>query len=415
MVAAVALGAKVIEKHFTIDKSMEGNDHRVSLLPEEFSDMVSMIRNVEEAIGTDRSRQVTQGELINRENLAKSLVASRDIGKGERITKAHVDVRSPGQGLQPIYLTELVGKDAPRSIKKGDYFHASDLAGRVIEARNYSFARPFGIPVRYHDYRKLTKMSNLDFVEFHLSYGDLDLDFSEYLLPENEIGFAVHSPELFSGDHILDLASTDSRYVERSVYELGRVCSTARALKSYFPSTESPVIVVNAGGFSVDGFKDKSERAVMYERVASRLSEVDQSGVQVAVQTMPPFPWHFGGQSYHNLFVDPGEMSVFCREYGVKLCLDISHSAMACSYYGWDLFEFVELVGEHVVHLHIVDALGVDGEGVKIGEGDVNFKLLSNALNKHCNKVQFIPEVWQGHKNSGEGFWEALEFLEGYL
>ena len=74
--AAISLGAKIVEKHFTIDRNMRGNDHKVSLLPNEFSEMVRMIREVEESLGKDGGkREITQGERMNRENLAKSLVA----------------------------------------------------------------------------------------------------------------------------------------------------------------------------------------------------------------------------------------------------------------------------------------------------------------------------------------------------
>ena len=65
--------------------------------------------------------------------------------------------------------------------------------------------------------------------------------------------------------------------------------------------------------------------------------------------------------------------------------------------------------------MHIVDALGIDGEGVQIGKGDVDFAELSKNLDDLIPKCAFIPEVWQGHKQNGAGFWSALEFLEKYL
>ena len=78
-VAAVALGAKIIEKHITLDRDQEGVDHKVSLLPSEFRRMVKEIRIIEQAMGAEGdSRQITQGELINRENLAKSVIACGD-------------------------------------------------------------------------------------------------------------------------------------------------------------------------------------------------------------------------------------------------------------------------------------------------------------------------------------------------
>jgi sugar phosphate isomerase/epimerase len=193
------------------------------------------------------------------------------------------------------------------------------------------------------------------------------------------------------------------------------VCEVTRKLKLFFPKTERPVIVINAGGFSSAGFIAPELRQGMYERVASSLALVDQSGVEIIIQTMPPFPWHFGGQSFHNLFVDPKEIADFCRKYGYRICYDVSHSMMACNYYQWSLSDFTARVGEHVAHMHVVDALGVDGEGVQIGEGDVDFDELARDLKRYAPEAQFIPEVWQGHKNFGEGFWSALGFLERYL
>jgi len=88
---------------------------------------------------------------------------------------------------------------------------------------------------------------------------------------------------------------------------------------------------------------------------------------------------------------------------------------MACSYYKWSLDEFVRKVGKYTAHLHVVDALGVDGEGVQIGKGDVDFVQLSKTLDSLMHGVPFVPEIWQGHKQDGAGFWMALEFLEDYL
>ena len=411
-VAAVALGAKVIEKHFTVDKDMEGNDHKVSLLPGEFSDMVKQIKQVEEALGSCAERIITQGEMINRETLAKSLVINCDLEEGSVITREMIEIKSPGQGLQPIYLDELIGRRANRRHEKGGFFFESDLKDQQVKARNYKFNRPFGIPVRYHDYKKLSSKSNLDFVEFHLSYQDMELNLSDFFDGPQAIGFAVHSPELFSEDHILDLASQDERHRARSIAELQRVCDITRELKKYFPRTETPVIVLNAGGFKSSGFVDKKDRPAMYEKVAKGLAEIDQEGVEIVIQTMPPFPWHFGGQSYHNLFVDSQEIKLFCQKHGVRICYDVSHSMMACSYYNWELSEFTQTVAPFIAHMHVVDALGVDGEGVEIGKGDVDFCMLCNLLNDRAPDAQFIPEIWQGHKNDGEGFWAALEFLE---
>jgi len=404
-IASIALGARVIEKHFTIDRGLEGSDHRVSLLPEEMKLMVEQIRQVEVALGEDKPRNISQGELINREVLAKSLVVNRDASVGEIVTKEMISVKSPGQGLQPNRIDELVGQKVVRTLKKYDYFYESDLNEGHTKKEIYFFERPYGIPVRYHDYQDLTENIKLDFVEFHLSYRDLDVKLEDYIEFDESIGFAVHAPELFAGDHILDLSSESEVYRNRSISELRRVIEQTNELKKYLPKTIKPVIVVNAGGWSVDSFLSKKEKKVKYSRIREAFTFLDLTGVEIAIQTMPPFPWHFGGQSHHNLFLDPYEI-------GLKICLDTSHSMMACSYYGWDFYEFVRLVAPYNVHIHIADAKGVDGEGVQNGHGDIDFKKLGELLEKYSPGVQFIPEVWQGHKDRGRGFWDALNYLE---
>ena len=414
-VVAVGMGARIIEKHFSIDKEMEGNDHKVSLLPDEFKEMVTQIRLVEEAMGSCEERTISQGESMNREILAKSLVINQTLKAGEIIARDMISIKSPGQGLQPYHLDSLVGKKAQRNFSAGDYFFESDIYEKRIVPRHYSFRRPFGIPVRYHDYKDLISGTNVDLVEFHLSYRDLEEDVEKLFNGVQEIGLAVHCPELFARDHVLDLCSQDQKYRKHSIKELQRVVDITRRLKKYFYRTDQPVVVTNVGGFNKVGFFPKEERADMYNSVADALNQIDSDGVELIIQTMPPFPWHFGGQSFHNLFINPDEIVEFCSKTGYRICLDMSHSQMACSYYKWSLDEFVRKVGKYTAHLHIVDALGVDGEGVQIGKGDVDFAQLSKTLDSLMPGVPFISEIWQGHKQDGAGFWVALEFLEDYL
>lgn len=412
-IAAVALGAKVIEKHFTIDRNMEGNDHRVSLLPNEFANMVKSIRNVEQAMGTDMPRQVTQGELLNREVLGKSIIASEPIQIGKAITPSMLEIKSPGKGLQPSKVDSLVGKLARRNFKKGDFFFESDLEAKSISPRNYTFRRPFGIPVRYYDLNEMIQLSNFDFVEFHLSYKDMSLDPADFLDSQGyNIEFSVHCPELFPNDHILDLSSEDEQYRSQSIEYLQDVINLTRNLKTYFKGKKSPIIVINAGGSTSDKFITSEHRAKGYQRVADSLQKVDAHGVTITLQTMPPFPWHFGGQRYHNLFMDADEIISFCERNKIQITLDLSHSKLFCTYFNIDFSGFIKKVLPYVAYLHVVDAKGIDGEGLQIGSGEIDFQKVLSLLDTATIKIPFIPEVWQGHKNNGEGFWKALENLE---
>lgn len=413
--AAVAMGAKVIEKHFTLDKTMEGNDHRVSLLPQEFSQMVEGIREIESSLGTVQARTLTQGEFINRETLGKSLVINCELKTGEVITAEMIEVKSPGKGLPPYFKEKLIDKIAKRNFKKGDFFYSSDYNGQGIKNRNYKYSRPWGIPVRYHDLDNMLTSSNFDLIELHLSYKDLEEDIGKYFAVPLNLDFIVHSPELFSGDHILDLCTPDETYRRHSISELQKVVDITRRLKPFFKKSTRPLIIVNVGGFTQNAPLKESEVNIYYERLVTSLLTINAEGVEIIPQTMPPFPWLFGGQRFHNLFVRADEIADFCQKNKYRICLDTAHSKLACNHYSVSFDEFIENVGHYVAHLHIVDAKGVDAEGLQIGEGEIDFYSIGKTLKKYAPDASFIPEIWQGHKNNGEGFWIALDRLEKWL
>jgi sialic acid synthase SpsE/sugar phosphate isomerase/epimerase len=414
-IAAVARGAKVIEKHITLDRNMEGTDHKASLLPDEFRHMVEGIRQVELSMGTQTRREMTQGERMNRANLAKSVIASRDLRKGERIDASMLDVKSPGRGLQPNRKQELIGRTARRDMKTGEPFFPSDLLDKPVLPRAYTFSRPWGIPVRFHDFKKMLEVTNLDFIEFHMSYRDLDIDPATICSGTYNVGLVVHGVETYANDHILNLASDDAEYRTLSIQNLQRCIDQTRALKQFFPKTERPMIVVNAGGYTRTGHVPPAERIPMYARIADSLSQLDTEGVELIIQTMPPYPWLLGGQMYHNLFVDPEDTANFCMENNIRLCFDVSHSYLAANHLSRTLSEYCTILGPYIAYLHIVDGDGVGEEGLQIGYGTINFKQLGNDLRRVAPNAPFIPEIWQGHENGGEGFWYALERLEKTL
>ena len=118
-VAAVALGAKIIEKHFTLDRNMDGPDHKASLEPNEFSAMVEAIRNIEVALG-DGVKAPAQSEKANIEIARKSIVAARDIRKGEVFSEENLTTKRPGNGLSPMLWSKVIGKVAKRSFAEDE-------------------------------------------------------------------------------------------------------------------------------------------------------------------------------------------------------------------------------------------------------------------------------------------------------
>jgi len=110
-IAATAMGASCIEKHFTIDKTMVGPDHKASLDPQELKDMVTAIRNIEKALGSSEKKP-SPSESVNIEVARKSIIANRPIKKGEIFNKDNITVKRPGSGISPMKWDEVLGSKA---------------------------------------------------------------------------------------------------------------------------------------------------------------------------------------------------------------------------------------------------------------------------------------------------------------
>tara|TARA_B100000212_G_C27376885_1_gene535135 strand:- start:623 stop:2872 length:2250 start_codon:yes stop_codon:yes gene_type:complete len=416
-IAAVALGAQIIEKHITLDQNMEGTDHKASITPEEFKFMTASIREIEQALGSSGSRKLTQGEMINRENLGKSIIAKETIQKGTIIKENMITFSSPGSGLNPSFTKKILGKKAIRDFSPGEMFYESDISSERVTIRNFSFSKKYGIPVRFHDFKRLIKMANLDFIEFHLSYSDLTYKFIKEMEIESvPKEFSVHCPELFENDHILDLCSFDKFYREKSKNYLHVVCNTVEKIReNIFHHCNSRIpLIINVGGWNKNGFISNQEKKDKYKICSNELGifAKEYPNINFLIQTMPPYPWHLGGRSHHNLFVKPEEISEFCKENNFSICLDTSHAIMASNYLDITLNKYINELIDFIDYLHIADSKGIDGEGFQIGEGDLNIQELALSLSKLGKEVLFIPEIWQGHKDNGREFWKALDLIQ---
>ncbi len=119
-IAAVALGATVIEKHFTLNRNMEGPDHKASLEPDELKAMVCAIRNIEKAVGGDGTKHVSESERKNIAIARKSIMAACDIRKGELLTEENLTVKRPGTGISPMRWEEVIGTKAIRDFAEDE-------------------------------------------------------------------------------------------------------------------------------------------------------------------------------------------------------------------------------------------------------------------------------------------------------
>ena len=115
-------------------------------------------------------------------------------------------------------------------------------------------------------------------------------------------------------------------------------------IKEMYDSEFKPKLVVNCGGYSNDGFLTSSDKKRKYELISSSINHLDRSEIIFCAQSMPPFPWHLGGQQFHNLFIYPNEIHKFCDENNIFCCLDTSHTLMSANYFNFNFLEEIEKI-----------------------------------------------------------------------
>ncbi len=397
---AAALGACIIERHITLDRTMDGPDHAASLEPHGFGKMVRDIRQVSQALGTGEEKYFTMGEILNREVLAKSLVATRRIQPGEEITRAMVTVKGPGQGLSPQRYTDLIGCVAGRVIEDDEPFLDRDIGLQVTLDTANTLPMEWGFVVRFNDFRTMLPYAPRLF-EFHFTDKDLD---EPYPGDDLDMQLVVHAPEFWT-NHLVDLCSFDDDHRRASVALIQRAVGVTREMAPHFRGT--PKMIVHPGAASLDHPIEDRQR--LYDNLRRSVEELDFEGVELLLENLPPRPWYFGGQWLTNAFMDTYEIRDFLVSMGLKTCYDTSHHKLYCNWANVDFYEQVEAILPYVSHLHLSDASGIDGEGLQIGEGAIDWvKFFQVAKGYHGT---MIPEIWRGHQRGGEGFFIAINRL----
>jgi sialic acid synthase SpsE/sugar phosphate isomerase/epimerase len=413
--AAVAMGARMLERHLTLDRTMRGPDHKASLEPAQFMEQIRALREVELSIGVPR-RWITRGETLNRRVLGKSVVAATDIPANTPISRTMLTSKSPGLGLSPQFVDKLIGRKLPRAIARDEMFRQADIEDAVAggPVTPIDIGAPWGIVARFLDFADLEQAFaplGMRFVEFHVSDRDLDAGVSAYTGGHKLFGFVVHAPE-YCHDTLIDLCSGDEAQRHLSVQRIQKTIDLARSLEPSFawdPALfpRGPKIVIHVGGMS--------QRPTQYDvkaandRLIDALRQLDTSGVDLLLENLPPYPWYFGGRWFGHVLCSAENTVNLCEASGLGLCFDTSHAALECARSDVGLLRFAELVAPYVRHLHVSDGAGTSGEGLQIGEGSINFVALLPPL--LVAKPTVIPEIWMGHHENGAGFRHALERL----
>jgi N-acetylneuraminate synthase len=402
---AAAFGASILERHITLDRTMDGPDHAASLEPHGFKKMVRDIHQVGLALGTGEEKFISRGEILNREVLGKSLVANRTIQPGERITAEMVAVKGPALGLSPQRYPELVGRTAIRVIEEDEPFHDNDLGVEISLDLEHTLPMEWGFTVRFRDFEGV-----LDYqprmLEFHFTDQDLE---EHYPGGEHPLKLVVHAPEFFERT-LVDLCAQDERVRRESVGLIQKIINLTREMAPYFIGT--PKVVVHTGGMSLDHPID--DRRALYDNLDRSVKELDAGGIEFLLENLPPHPWYFGGQWLTNAFMDAHEIRDFIEPLGLNICFDTSHSKLYCNWAHQDFYEQVRILLPYTRHLHLSDGAGLDGEGLQIGEGTidwVHFFQVIGAGKSNGYHGTMIPEIWRGHQRGNEGFLIAIRRL----
>lgn len=404
--AAVAMGACVVERHFTLSRDMEGPDHSASLEPPGLEKQIRDIRNIEESQGVSR-RYLTRGEYNNRVALGKSLAATTDIERGETITRDMLTAKSPAKGISPQELYNVVGTTARKSIERDSLLAWSDVEDAAEEEYDTDLEN-WGIVVRFSDI-DAHDWGDPDVFEFRVNGADLEADF-ELETYDKQLG--IHAPEQ-KGHDVVDLSARREESRKRAVEIMQQVIDLVREKVSpAFPATEEPPIVIHPGGITRDHM-DLDAIPEMNEALERSMNELDDDGVQLLLENMPPLPWIYGGQQYHNNFMAADEIAEYCERTGQKICYDTSHAKLWCNYAGKDLYEHAKTLRPYTEYLHVADGIGVDGEGIQIGEGEIDFERLMTLYEDFDGPI--ITEIWRGHERKGRGFKIAAERLRQHI
>lgn len=246
-----------------------------------------------------------------------------------------------------------------------------------------------------------------DLIEIHLTWREL-VNPKKIVNKFNQ-ELVVHAPEYFK-DHLVDFTSEDKNIISLSLDMLYQVVELTKKISNNFiiKNSRGPRIVLHPGGHSFDSIYNLNKKRKYYN-LLKNLKKINFDGVQLLLENMPPYPWYYGGEYKQNIFKDHNEIYNFCNDNNFKICYDVSHAQLYCNDKKLSLNKFTNKIKNITSYLHLSDAAGLNGEGMQIGKGDVNFKKIIETFS--ALNPGFVPEIWQGHLNNGEGFKLGLEKL----
>ena len=214
----------------------------------------------------------------------------------------------------------------------------------------------------------------------------------------------VHAPEFWDRS-LVDLCALDERHRKGSIDLIQKSIDLTRKITPYFLG--KPKVIIHPGAMSLD--HPITDRKALYENLRRSVESIDAEGVELLLENLPPHPWYFGGQWLTNAFMDAYEIRDFLDSMGLNFCYDSSHHKLYCNWAHVDFYEQVSVLLPYIRHLHLSDGAGLDGEGLQIGEGSIDWVHFFKVIGNYHGTM--IPEIWRGHQRDGEGFLIAIQRL----
>jgi sialic acid synthase SpsE/sugar phosphate isomerase/epimerase len=403
-IAAAALGAHVIEKHITFDREQAGPDHKASMYPFEFTEMVTNLRNLEKSLGD--KKVVNNAERLAKQTFVRAAYAKRDLEVGDVLEMKDLDFKAPGKGILRHEISKYIGEKLTYPVKEGEYLskHVFEKVVPISEWSIPKFQKDWGVKCRFHDFEEYDQL-NAPVIEFHMSQKDLDVDFKG---GSEHTRLIAHCPEIFDRK-LVDLCSDDDNHVKESLNIIQRSIDKTIEMGKRFVG--KPKFVVHLGGMLLQEASDPYDR--MMDRAIENFKQLDfdPKEIEIMPENLPPRPWYLGGQWFQYGFMRAEDMLWFCDHFDLTMTLDVCHAALYCNHEKINLDDYVSEVLRITSHIHISDATGIDGEGVQIGEGDMNFEILMNVISKKKDDYSWVTEIWSGHVNHGAGCRYAMHSL----
>ena len=403
---AASLGIKYIERHLCYSKDDKGLDISTSSDLGEFKKLIKLLNNINE-IHNCKERKPNQGEILNIRNLGTCLYADKDLKKGYKVSLMDFDEKSPSIGLTIKQFSDIKHPVLKKDILKGEALlkgHFTENNKKIVSKYSeFANKNSISLPVRLHDFISLSNKFNFTNYEFHFSYKEveyLEKNGFKSLIDSIDKNFniSIHLPDYISKDNLIDPFSEKLSIQSKSRSIIDTSLNLAKEIRK---KTKNECLIL--GSFSVNKFKNKE---IFYKNYKLYIDEVlKENGILILAQWLPKKAWYFGGTEIINLFSDLDDIE-FCLKNKIPICLDVAHLILSANYFNKDWKQWYNKLLPLCKHIHLSDAEGTDGEGVKFGKGDVHSL---NEIIGH-NNIKVL-EIWEGHINNGEKFYDGLKYL----